>query len=102
VLFVCGGWGTLLWCAYCAEGLGAFRRRRVSIALHYYLEYLGGGQISLGSFFVLDVLVERDVCVSWFPRRGEGEVEVVLVELVWGVEGGGVVGLPVAALSSGA
>ena len=40
--------------------------------------------------------------MSWFPRRGEGEVEVVLVELGWGVEEGGVDGLSVDALSSGA
>ena len=40
--------------------------------------------------------------MSRLPRRVEGGVEVVLVELVWGVEKGGVVGLSVAALSSGA
>ncbi len=42
------------------------------------------------------------VCALWFPRGGECGVEVVLVELVWGVEEGGKVRLSVAALSSGA
>ncbi len=39
--------------------------------------------------------------MSWFPRRGESGVEVVLVELVWGVEEGREVRLYGAALSYG-
>jgi hypothetical protein len=74
----------------------------VSIALQYSLEYLVGGQISLGYNFFLYVLVGRGVCALWFPRGGECGVKVVLVKLVWGVEEGGVVRLSVAALSSGA
>ena len=59
----------LLWCDECAEWLGVFRRRRGSIALQYSLEYLVGGQISLGFFFLfLDVLVGRGGCASCFPR----------------------------------
>jgi len=46
--------------------------------------------------------VERDVCVSRFPRGGEGGVRVFLVGLGWGVETGGVAGSFVAALSPGA
>ena len=48
------------------------------------------------------VLVGRDICVSMFPRRDEGDVVVVCVGFVWEVKGGGVGWLFVATLSSGA
>jgi hypothetical protein len=52
--------------------------------------------------FVLGVLVGSDFCASCFPHRGDGGVEVVLVELVWGVEERSVVRLSGAALFSSA
>ena len=71
-----------MWCVECAEELGAFRKRWMSIDLQYSLENLGGGQISLGYFFVLNVLMGRGVCASCFPWRGAGGVEAALVEHV--------------------
>ena len=86
VCVVCVWWlresENFLWCAECAEGLGAFRKRWVSIDLQYSLENLGECQTSLFFFFFFNVLVGRDVCASCFPRRGEGGVEAVLVEHV--------------------
>ena len=51
--------------------------------------------------FVLSV-VRGSVCAYFSLRGGEGGVEVVSVGHVWEEEGGGVGGLSVAALSSGA
>ena len=45
---MCDGRADGLWCAECVEGLGAVRKRRMSIDLQYPLRNLGGGQISLG------------------------------------------------------
>jgi hypothetical protein len=50
-VLVCGVWGTLSWCAFFAEGLGAVCRRRVSIVLQYSLEYSGGRHIFIVFFF---------------------------------------------------
>jgi hypothetical protein len=45
-----------------------FRKRRGIIALQYSLEYLDGSKISLGYFFVLDVVVRRGGCASCVPQ----------------------------------
>ena len=75
----------------------------MSIDLQYSLENLGGGQTSLGIFFLFSMYWWKGTfSASCFPRRGKGGIEAVLVDHVWEVEGGGVGGLSVAALSSGA
>ena len=48
---------------------------------------VGWGQsISRAQLLVFNVLVVKDVCVSWFPRGREGGVRVSLVGLGLGVE----------------
>ena len=47
-------------------------------------------------------LVGGGICEQFSPGGGEGRVEAVRVGPVWEEEGGGVGGLSVAALSSGA
>ena len=64
-----------MWCAECAEGLGAFRKRRVSIDLQYSLESLDGGQISLGCFFFIYMYLWEGMFVC---RVFRGEERVVL------------------------